>query len=119
MSAMRFLSALFGNRHGIRAVLSPFSVVLGPSNGRAARDPPEPLRVDVPESPALFGWTPAVAALQEALGRAPASGAAPGVPDRFRLGIMRLDGVDGGAASLSMRSWQLGDREDSTLGDLP
>ena len=76
MSAMRFLSALFGNRHGIRAVLSPFSVVLGPSNGRAARDPPEPLRVDVPESPALFGWTPAVAALQEALGRAPASGAA-------------------------------------------
>lgn len=49
----------------------------------------------------------------------PASGAAPGVPDRFRLGIMRLDGVDGGASSLSMRSWQLGDREDSTLGDLP
>jgi hypothetical protein len=49
----------------------------------------------------------------------PASGAAPAVPDRFRIGIMRLDGMDGGAASLSMRSWQLGDREDSTLGNLP
>jgi hypothetical protein len=49
----------------------------------------------------------------------PAAGAAPQVPDRFRIGIMRLDGMDGGAASLSMRSWQLGDREDTTFGNLP
>ncbi|MDX2015088.1 MAG: hypothetical protein SFW67_33145 [Myxococcaceae bacterium] len=49
----------------------------------------------------------------------PAAGAAPQVPDRFRIGIMRLDGMDGGATSLSMRSWQLGDREDTTFGNLP
>jgi hypothetical protein len=49
----------------------------------------------------------------------PAAGAAPQVPDRFRIGIMRLDGMDGGASTLSMRSWQLGDREDTTFGNLP
>jgi hypothetical protein len=76
MSAPRFLSALFGNRHALRAVLSPSCVVLGSSNGRAAQDRPAPLRVDVAESPALFGWPPAVAALREALGRMPARDAA-------------------------------------------
>ncbi len=49
----------------------------------------------------------------------PASGAAPSVGDRFRVGIIRLDGADGGAAAASVRAWQLGDRENSTLGDLP
>jgi hypothetical protein len=40
-------------------------------------------------------------------------------PDRFRLGIMRVDGPDTGpGANLAVRAWQLGDRENSTLGDL-
>lgn len=49
----------------------------------------------------------------------PATGAAPSLPDRFRVGIMRLEGTDGGAASLVVSGWQLGDREDALLLDLP
>jgi len=49
----------------------------------------------------------------------PATGAGPSSPDRFRVGIMRLDGADGGTAAASVRAWQLGERENSTLGDLP
>lgn len=49
----------------------------------------------------------------------PATGANPTLGDRFRVGIMRLDGTDGGPAAVSVRAWQLGERENSTLGDLP
>jgi hypothetical protein len=40
-------------------------------------------------------------------------------PDRFRLGLMRLDGVDGGPFSVTVNSWQLAEDADAVLGDLP
>lgn len=49
----------------------------------------------------------------------PAAGAAPTLPDRFRVGIMRLDGTGGTGQSLSVRGWQFGATENAVLGDLP
>ncbi len=49
----------------------------------------------------------------------PAAGAAPMLPDRFRVGIMRLDGDGGMGQSLSVRAWQFGATENAVLGDLP
>ncbi len=40
-------------------------------------------------------------------------------PDRFRLGLMRLDGVDGGPFSVTVNSWQLAEDADAVLGDVP
>jgi hypothetical protein len=44
----------------------------------------------------------------------------PAPPDRFRLGLMRLDGpTDGGPFSVTVNSWQLAEDADAVLGDVP
>ncbi len=48
----------------------------------------------------------------------PSTRAAP-PPDRLRLGIMRLDGVDGGPFSVTIGGWQLSDDPDAVLEDAP
>lgn len=41
-------------------------------------------------------------------------------PDRFRVGLMRLDGpLDGGPFSVTLNSWQLAEDADAVLGDVP
>jgi hypothetical protein len=43
-------------------------------------------------------------------------------PDRFRVGIMRLDpdgGAIGGPFSVTVNSWQLAEDADAVLGDVP
>lgn len=53
------------------------------------------------------------------LGEVPLPAAGAGTPpDRLRLGILRMEGTDGGPFSLTMTGWQLGDRLDTPLGDV-
>ena len=41
-------------------------------------------------------------------------------PDRFRVGLMRVDGPpDGGPFSVTVNSWQLAEDADAVLGDVP
>lgn len=47
------------------------------------------------------------------------STAAPAPADRLRLGVMRVDGADGGPFSVTLNSWQLADDPDLALGDVP
>ena len=48
------------------------------------------------------------------------SNTVPPTPDRFRVGIMRLDGpLDGGPFSVTVNSWQLAEDADAVLGDVP